>query len=90
MANNLGNEMSEHSENIREIILQYDNEIKDLISSVFKEAQYRKEINTSYDAKKIVDFIEDAGKGAMITMKEKQNSESLENLLFFVKNLFLK
>lgn len=90
MANNLGNEMSEHSEKIRKTILQFENEIKSLITSIFIEGQDANEIDTSFEAVKIVNLIEDAGKGAMITMKEKQNSESLDNLLFFVNNLFLK
>jgi len=90
LGSNLGNEMSEHSENIRNTILQLENRVKNSIVYVFKEAQKQKEISSTYDANDIVDFIEDAGKGALITMKEKQSAEPLEIFLKFVKDLFLK
>ncbi len=90
LASNIGNEMSEHSEKIRNKIVQFEEVIKSTITKVFIEAQKTKEIDSNYEANKIVDFIEDAGKGAMITMKEKQSAEPLENLLGFVKKLFLK
>jgi len=90
LGSNLGNEMSEHSENIRNTILQLENRVKRNIVNVFIEAQDTNEIASKYDAKDVVDFIEDAGKGALITMKEKQSAEPLEIFLKFVKNLFLK
>ena len=90
LGSNLGNEMSEHSENIRNTILQLENRVKKNIVNVFIEAQEQKEISATYDANDIVDFIEDAGKGALITMKEKQSAEPLEIFLKFVKDLFLK
>ncbi|MCF6346774.1 MAG: TetR family transcriptional regulator [Flavobacteriaceae bacterium] len=90
LANNIGNEMSEHSDKIRNTVLELENKVKESIVSVFKEAQENKEIESNFDAEKIVDFIEDAGKGAMITMKEKQSSIPLENTLLFIKELFLK
>ncbi len=90
LGSNLGNEMSEHSENIRNTILQLENRVKRNIVNVFIEAQDANEIASKYDAKDVVDFIEDAGKGALITMKEKQSAEPLEIFLKFVKNLFLE
>ncbi len=90
LGSNIGNEMSEHSDKIRNTVLELENKVKESIVSVFKEAQENKEIESNFDAEKIVDFIEDAGKGAMITMKEKQSSIPLENTLLFIKELFLK
>jgi len=90
LASNLGNEMSEHSDKIRIKIVEFEDKIKETITEVFVEAQNINEIDTTFKASNIVDFIEDAGKGAMITMKEKQNSEPLDNLLTFVLKLFLK
>lgn len=90
LGSNLGNEMSEHSENIRNTILQLENRVKKNIVNVFIEAQEQNEISATYDANDIVDFIEDAGKGALITMKEKQSAEPLEIFLKFVKDIFLK
>lgn len=89
LGSNLGNEMSEHSEKIRSTILRLECIVKKHIVDVFIEAQNENEIDSKYDANDIVDFIEDAGKGAMITMKEKQSAEPLNNLLLFVKSLFL-
>ncbi|HHC80463.1 MAG TPA: TetR/AcrR family transcriptional regulator [Flavobacteriia bacterium] len=89
MGSNLGNEMSDHSEMIRNRILMRENTIKQHIINVFLEAQQNKEINAAYDAAGMVDFIEDAAKGALITMKEKQSAEPLDNFLSFVKELFL-
>jgi TetR/AcrR family transcriptional regulator, transcriptional repressor for nem operon len=90
LASNLGNEMSEHSEKIRSKIVEFENKIKETITKVFIEAQDNNEIDSAFKASNIVDFIEDASKGAMITMKEKQSSEPLDNLLLFVNKLFLK
>ena len=90
MGSNLGNEMSEHSEKIRNTILQLENTVKQHITDVFIEAQNNHEIESNYDAENIVDFIEDAGKGAMISMKETQSALPLENFLTFVKSIFLK
>lgn len=90
LGSNLGSEMSEHSEKIRNTILQLENRVKKNIINVFIEAQDNKEIAPRYNASDMVDFIEDAGKGALITMKEKQSAEPLEIFLKFVKDLFLK
>ena len=90
LGSNLGNEMSEHSEKIRSTILQLENTVKKYIVDVFIEAQNNNEIEAKYDAAEMVDFIEDAGKGAMITMKEKKSSIPLETFLTFVKSIFLK
>ena len=89
LGNNIGNEMSEHSEKIRMTVLQMENKVKEGIINVFKEAQKENELNPALDAEGVVNFIEDAGKGAMISMKEKQNSEPLDNFLNIITNQFL-
>jgi TetR/AcrR family transcriptional repressor of nem operon len=89
LGSNIGSEMSEHSEKIRNTILDMETLMKSKISAVFKEAQENGEINTAFDSLNIVDFLEDASKGAMITMKEKQSSAPQDNLLNFIKTLFL-
>lgn len=89
LGSNLGSEMSEHSEKIRNTILDMETMMKTKIADVFKEAQDKGEINTTFDSLNIVDFLEDAAKGAMITMKEKQSAAPHDNLLNFIKTLFL-
>ena len=90
LGSNIGNEMSEHSEKIRNTVLRLENKVKEYITAVLIEAQQNNEVECKHDAAKIVNFIEDAGKGALITMKEKQSAEPLENFLSFVKDTFLK
>ena len=90
LGSNIGNEMSEHSEKIRNTILKLETRVKSYIVNVFIEAQKNNEIESKYNAEEMVDFIEDAGKGAMITMKEKQSALPLDIFLTFVKELFLK
>jgi TetR/AcrR family transcriptional repressor of nem operon len=89
LANNIGNEMSEHSEKIRTTILLMESKIKDSIGAVFMEAQEKNEIDPTIDPELMVSFIEDAGKGAMISMKENQNSEPLDNFLNIVTSKLL-
>ncbi|MEL6390756.1 MAG: TetR/AcrR family transcriptional regulator [Bacteroidota bacterium] len=79
MACNLSSEIAEHSEPIRLSILNHHNKIKDLITSVIHEAQEAGQINRSMSAADFTAFIEDAGKGAMTTMKEMKSAYPLDN-----------
>jgi TetR/AcrR family transcriptional repressor of nem operon len=90
LASNLGNEMSEHSENIRKIIYEKEKIVKDEIAAVMEEAQKYGEIGTTTKATDIVAFIEDAGKGAMTSMKEMQSSYPIDNFMNMVKTVLLK
>ncbi|AXT57515.1 TetR family transcriptional regulator [Aquimarina sp. MMG015] len=87
---NLSNEMSEHNENIRNAVLDRHNLVKTEITKVVKEAQQSGEINSSINAEDLVGFIEDAGKGAMITMKEMKDSYPVDNHLNMVTHLLIK
>ncbi len=87
---NLSNEMSEHNENIRNAVLDRHNLVKAEITKVVKEAQQSGEINSSINAEDLVGFIEDAGKGAMITMKEMKDSYPVDNHLNMVTHLLIK
>ncbi|WP_299185892.1 TetR/AcrR family transcriptional regulator [uncultured Aquimarina sp.] len=87
---NLSNEMSEHNENIRNAVLDRHNLVKAEITKVVKEAQQSGEINSSINAEDLVGFIEDAGKGAMITMKEMRDSYPVDNHLNMVTHLLIK
>ncbi|WP_299213339.1 TetR/AcrR family transcriptional regulator [uncultured Aquimarina sp.] len=87
---NLSNEMSEHNENIRNAVLDRHNLIKEEITAVVKEAQKLGEIDPSINAEDLVGFIEDAGKGAMTTMKEMQDSYPIDNHMYIVKSMLIK
>ncbi len=86
----LSNEMAEHNDNIREAVLLKNNFIKEEITKVALEAQEKGEIEASMDVVSMVEFIEDAGKGAMTTMKEMQSASPINNLLKMTKKIFLK
>ncbi len=90
MACNLGNEMAEHNEQIRTIIVEKEQTILSLITSVIQEAQDLGEIDNSVSAADMAAFIEDAGKGAMTTMKEMQSSYPIDNFLNMVRAVLLK
>lgn len=90
MACNLGNEMAEHSENIRTAILDKEQLVLSLITEVIQEAQDCDEIDNSMKAADIAAFIEDAGKGAMVSMKEMQSSYPIDNFMNMIRNIFLK
>ncbi len=90
MASNLANEMAEHNEAIRNVIASKGEYIKGHITLVVKKAQNNNEINSNVDAHDLVAFIEDAGKGAMITMKEMQSSYPIDNYMDIIKTILLK
>ena len=90
MASNLGNEMAEHNENIRTTILKREEQILQLIAEVIKEAQDYGEMDDSMNASDIVAFIEDAGKGSMVSMKEMNNSYPIDNYMNMIRHIFLK
>ncbi|WP_303316436.1 TetR/AcrR family transcriptional regulator [Flavivirga abyssicola] len=87
MACNLASEMAEHNEKIRTAILVKEEKMLSLITNIFKEAQELGEIEKTIKADVIAAFIEDAGKGAMISMKEKQSAEPIDNFMIMVKNI---
>lgn len=87
---NLSNEMAEHSEAIRKTILSKSEYVKALITDVAKEAQKDGDLDADMDVESIISFIEDAGKGVMITMKEVQNGSPVDNLMHIVKTVLLK
>ena len=90
MAANLGNEMSEHSENIRKAIYLKEQMVLSLITDVIQEAKDLGEIKNPMEAKVIAAFIEDAGKGSMISMKEMQSAEPIDNFMTMVKGVLLQ
>lgn len=90
MAANLGSEIGEHNENIRKAVLDIHNEVIKIIVKVAKEAQKAGEIDPSINVKNLIEFIEDAGKGSMITMKEMKSSYPIDNFLKMVKSILFK
>ncbi len=90
MACNLGSEMAEHNEKIRNAILTKEQLVLSLITEVIQEAQDYGEIDSAMAAGDIAAFIEDAGKGAMVSMKEMKSSYPIDNLMNMIRMLILK
>tara|TARA_R110002072_G_scaffold228272_4_gene385589 strand:- start:1456 stop:2052 length:597 start_codon:yes stop_codon:yes gene_type:complete len=90
LACNLGSEMAEHSEKIRNAILVKEQMVLALISDVIQEAQDYGEISNVMNASDIAAFIEDALKGAMTSMKEMKSSYPIDNLMNMVRSILLK
>jgi len=90
MGCNIGNEMAEHSEDIRKVIYENEKIFKDRLIAVTEEAQELGEIKSSVSAKELIEFINNAGKGAMISMKSMNSSYPIDNFMYMVKNLLLK
>jgi len=90
LASNLGSEMAEHSEKIRTAILIKEEFILSLITEVIQEAQDAREISDIMKAADLAAFIEDAGKGAMTSMKEMKSSYPIDNFMIMVKGILLK
>lgn len=90
LACNIGNEMAEHNERIRTTILEKEQYVLGIITEVIQEAQDYGEISSDIKASDLAAFIEDAGKGAMTTMKEMKSSYPIDNLMNMVRNILLK
>ena len=90
MASNLGNEMAEHSEVIRKKIAEKEHGVYHKIIDVIQEAQSAGEISSSINATDLATFMEDAGKGAMITMKEQNSAYPIDNVLNMIRKVLLK
>lgn len=90
MACNLGSEMAEHNEKIRTTILAKEQYVLGLITEVIQEAQDYGELDSTIKAGDIAAFIEDAGKGAMTTMKEMKDSYPIDNFMNMIRTVLLK
>ena len=86
---NLANEVAEHSEAIRNVIAAKGAMIKSHIANVIKEAQELGEIKNTLEARDLAEFIEDAGKGAMTTMKEMNDAYPIHNFTKMVTTVLL-
>ncbi|GAA3631846.1 TetR/AcrR family transcriptional regulator [Flavivirga jejuensis] len=89
MACNLASEMADHNEKIRTAILVKEQKVLELITSTIKEAQEVGDIKNTMKAEIIASFIEDAGKGSMISMKEMKSPEPIDNFILMVKEILI-
>lgn len=85
MASNLVNEMGEHSERIRKAVERKNEIVKGHIIEVISQAQEAGEIDSKIAAKDLANFLEDAGRGVMVSMKEQKDSYPIDNFVNVVK-----
>lgn len=90
MGSNIGVEMAEHSEKIRETIIAEEDKIRETIIAVVEEAREKNELNKDVDPTKLVNFMEDAFKGMLASMKATMCPQPLDNFLHFLKTIILK
>ena len=81
MGSNLASEMGEHSEAIRQAISKKTETVKAHIQEVVEEAQEYGEIDKTVDPRGLVNFLEDAGRGAMVSMKEMSGAYPIDNFM---------
>ncbi len=89
MACNLASEMAEHNEKIRIAIMVKGEKIRSLITTVIEEAQKLGEIKSVMKPEVMASFIEDAGKGSMISMREMKSAEPIDNFMTMVKEILV-
>ena len=87
MGCNLATEMAEHSEAIRLAVSEKTELDKGYIKEVVEEAQDFGEIDKSIAAIDLVNFMEDAGRGAMVSMKEMNGAYPIDNFMNMVRYL---
>lgn len=90
MACNVSAEMANQNEQIRIVLEKNENAFRAKLVSALKMAQEKGELNLNINVEQLVAFVEDAWKGAMITVKMTKNHEALDNALKFSKLLLTK
>ena len=90
LASNIGNEMAEHSEVIRKKIAEKEHKAYNRLIDAIQEAQDTGEISRNLNATDLATFMEDAGKGAMITMKERNSAYPVDNVMNVIRKVLLK
>ncbi|MDY8134359.1 TetR/AcrR family transcriptional regulator [Aquimarina sp. 2201CG5-10] len=90
MGCNLVNEMAEHSEAIRNAVQTKTDMVKSYITEVVEEAQDFGEISNTLNARDLVEFMEDAARGAMVSMKEMDSSYPIDNAMNMLSHIILK
>ena len=89
LASNLGNEMAEHSEEIRKKIAEKEHKMYNKLIDSIQEAQNVGDVRTNINATDLATFMEDAGKGAMITMKERNSAYPIDNVMNIIRKVLL-
>jgi len=84
---NLSSEVAEHIEGIQIEVGRIHNRVLSELVEVGKQAQEAGELSAELDVEKMFAFIEDAGKGAMVSMKALGSHQPIQNFKYMLDRL---
>ncbi|MEM9544615.1 MAG: TetR/AcrR family transcriptional regulator [Bacteroidota bacterium] len=84
---NLSSEVADHIDGIQAEVAKIHNRILSELVQVGKQAQDAGELDEELDVEKMFAFLEDAGKGAMVSMKALGNHTPIHNYKYMVDRL---
>ena len=84
---NLSSEVADHIDGIQEEVAKIHNRVLSELVQVGKEAQDAGELAPELDVEKMFAFLEDAGKGAMVSMKALGNHTPIQNFRYMLDQL---
>lgn len=84
LACNLSSEVAEHIPGIQTEVARIHNEVLSDLIKVGKEAQEAGELSKDLDVEKMFAFLEDAGKGTMVSIKALGNHSPLESYKYML------
>ena len=90
MACNLSSEVAEHNDLIWMKVQGFHKKVIEELVNVVEEAQKAGEISTKQSPRDLVEFVEDVGKGAMVSMKELRSAYPIDNAMNIIKTILLK
>ena len=85
---NLSSEVAEHIPGIQAEVARIHNLVLTDVIKVAQEAQESGELDEDIDVVKMFAFIEDAGKGAMVSMKALGNQSPVDSYKYMIDRLF--
>lgn len=88
LACNIGTEVAEHNAAVLERVSTMHEGVKAEILKVALEAQAAGEIRPGVDVPSMVSFFEDAGKGAMLSVRETKSTQPMENVWKVIQGIF--
>lgn len=84
---NLSSEVAEHNEGIQQEVARIHNQVLAELVEVGTKAQEAGELSAHLNVEKMFAFIEDAGKGAMVSMKAVGNHEPIQSFKYMLDHI---
>ena len=84
---NLSSEVAEHMPGIQAEVARIHNQVLHDLNAIGKKAQEEGEIGKNVETDKMFAFLEDAGKGAMVSLKAVNDKSPIESLRYMVDRI---